>query len=164
MPGMPPNVPDTIPILIAPNPILKAKAKEDENIVGFQVKTFGQQKSWRGRLARGVAIFVDKRTKEVLVAPTEDVRIEPHGKVFLGSSYKAQVQIREHKWEAVVSPQSLDRYRDWKDYEGEGGDYREDLAGPDESEPQTGIRAKDDRDNERETGIKRRRSPSEDDE
>jgi hypothetical protein len=132
--------------------ILKANAKEDEDIVTFQVRPFAQHpKAWRGQLGRNGAVFVDKNSKEVLVAPKEEVRIEPHGKVLIGQTLKASVKIRDHKWEALISPTSFDRYRDWKFREDNDQNYRADEA--DEREPETGIRAQDDRE-EPPTGIK----------
>jgi len=121
--------------------ILKANAKEEEDIINFEVRAFTQQKAWRGQLGRNVAVFVEKMSKEVLVAHKEEVRIEPHGKMLLRQSLKASIKIRDHKWEALISPRSFDRFRDWKFREDD--DYREDETDAVEREPEKGIRAKD---------------------
>jgi hypothetical protein len=132
--------------------ILKADSNEDEDIIGFQARTFNQQLAWRGRLGRNAALFVEKKTKEVLVAGKEDVNIEPHGKVLIGQTLKAAVRIREHKWEALVSPRSFDRFRDWKFSEDDDEYDRDDEA--DAREPETGIRVKDGQVDQQPTGIK----------
>jgi hypothetical protein len=132
--------------------ILKADSNEDEDIIGFSARTFNQQLVWRGRLGRNVAMFVEKKTKEVLVAGKEDVSIEPHGKVLIGQTLKAAVRIREHKWEALVSPRSFDRFRDWKFSEDDDEYDRDDEA--DAREPGTGIRMEDDGAGQPPTGIK----------
>jgi hypothetical protein len=138
--------------------ILKANAKEDEDIITFQVRTFAQQKEWRGQLRQDVAVFVEKMSKEVLVAPRAGVRITPHGKALLGKSLKATVKIRDHTWEALLSPKAFDRYRDWK-FSADADES--DRA--DERRAETGIRAKEDRDEDSPTGIKRRPRPRDDD-
>jgi hypothetical protein len=136
--------------------VLKANSKEDEDIIGFQVRGgfAQQQRQWRGLLCRKWAAFVDKASKEVLIAPKDEVSIEPHGKVLLGQTLKAMVRIRDQKWEALVSPTSFDRFRDWKF--GEGEDYPEDEVSADQREPETGIQPAADQTVEPPTGIKRR--------
>ncbi len=143
--------------------ILKTTAKEDESIIGFQVRGFGQQKAWRGQLGQDVAIFVEKTTNEVLVGDRGDVSIKPHGKVLLGSSLKARVRIGDQAWDALISPQSFDRYRDWKFREDEDAAGRGGEADVDEREPQTGIRGQDDRGNDPPAGIKKRKGEPESD-
>jgi hypothetical protein len=143
--------------------VLKANSKQDEDIVGFQVRTFGQQKQWRGMLCRKWAAFVDKVWKEVLVASREEVSIEPDGKVLLGQTLKATVRIRDQKWEALVSPQSFDRFRDWKFEDDEHVAFPADAADAEQAERDTSFRARDARDEEPPTGIARRPSHPEDD-
>ncbi len=118
--------------------VLSADSKLDEDIVGFRTKTFWQQAQWRGGLSAHAAIFVQKVTKETLVAWKKDVFIEPRGKVLLGSSLKAKVKIGDYKWDALMSSQSFDRYRAWKFDEIDDFDSWRAEAG-DESE--TGIRS-----------------------
>jgi hypothetical protein len=123
--------------------ILKANAKTDEDIVTFSASTFMQKKMWRGQLRDNVAVFVDKMSKEILVADKADVRIEPHGKVLIGKTLKASVKILDQKWEALIAPTEFERYRDWKFREDEN--YGDDKGDEYEREPETGIRARDDR-------------------
>ncbi len=141
--------------------ILRASVKENEDIVAFQVSGFGQQKQWRGKLEKNVAIFVDKVSKEMMIAPKEEVSIVPYSKVLIGKTLKATVKIAEHKWEALVSPESFDNYRHWKFSEDE--DDRVDEADEDERKPETGIQAKDEREEEPPTGIKRQEPRPEED-
>jgi len=138
--------------------VLSADSKLDEDIVGFRVKNFWQQAQWRGGLSSHAALFVQRVTKEVLVARKEDVFIEPHGKVLLGNSLKAMVKIGDHKWGALISPQAFDRFREWKFDDSD--DFWHDEAA-DESE--TGIRPKDGLSSKRSNDIKRQQ-PREGDE
>ncbi|HZT79020.1 MAG TPA: hypothetical protein VFA26_02260 [Gemmataceae bacterium] len=132
--------------------ILKANPKEDEDIITFRVRVFPQEKEWRGQLGRDVAFFVEKMSKEVLVAHRGQVNIEPHGKVLLGKTLKATVRIRQHRWEAMISPEAFDRFRDWKFAEDEDDYYR--GGEPGGREPETGIRATGDRREGPPTGIR----------
>jgi hypothetical protein len=152
--------------------ILKAKPKEDEDIITFDVPGWPQQKSWIGELRRdGIAVFVDKMSKEVMVAHKEEIRIEPHGKVLLGKTLKTSVEVADYKAKAQISPTAFDRFRDWKFADDEDEYYADEEAEGDEREPERGIRRKDDRgrtderDPERRTDIReakdRRRDPKE---
>jgi hypothetical protein len=146
--------------------ILKGDVKVEQDMVAFQARGFAQQKQWLGRLGDEAAVFVEKMSKEILVARKKKVRIKPHGKVLLGKSLKASVTIGKQHWEAVISSTSFDRFRDWKLAEDEDADedYRGNEPEAAEHEPETGIRKNDRRDEEPPTGIKRRRSGAEDDE
>jgi hypothetical protein len=141
--------------------ILKANSKEDEAIIGFQVRGYTQEKVWRGQLGQDAAIFVEKTSNETLVCDRTEVSIKPQGAVLFGNSLKARVRIGDQTWEATISPQSFDRFRDWKFREEEEGANRRDEAGEDEHEPQTGIRSQDDLAEEPPTGIKKRKEESE---
>jgi hypothetical protein len=133
--------------------ILKANAKEDDDIILFQVRAFFGQKNWRGQLGQRVAFFVEQMTKEVLVADKDDMRVKPHGKVFLGKSLKASVRINDHKWEAQISQTSYDRYCDWQDRQDEDDRDRQ---------PRTGIRPRDDRDEDSGTDFTEEKRPRRD--
>jgi hypothetical protein len=136
--------------------ILKANVSDEEDMVVFQTKGFMYQKQWRGRLRRNVALFVEKRTKEVVATDKADMSIEPRGKVLLGKSLKATIQIGEQTWQAVLSPESFDHFRDWKFSNDEEKYFR-----AQETTPRTrgaGIRRERDRDADAPTSIKRRRS------
>ncbi len=127
--------------------IRRSNAKVDEDIILITVRTFGQQREWRGQLRDNAAVFVEKFTKEVLVALPGELRIEPHGQVPIGRQLKAAVRLKDKKWEALIMPQSFERYRDWKFPEVEDN-YRR----PNEREPEPDLRVTDKRD-EPPTGI-----------
>jgi hypothetical protein len=134
--------------------VLKADGEHDDNIIGFQVTSYGQQAKWRGRLMRGMAVFVQRVTQELLVASSKDVSINPHGQVLLSSSLKAAITIRDHHWQATMTPRSFDRYRDWK-FEEEEEDERQSETPIDESAQ--GVQLQPDVDNQRRAGIQRKR-------
>ncbi len=121
--------------------VLKANIQKDADIVTFEVRAFTRQKIWNGQLGQRIAVFVEKMSKEIVVARKEEVNITPHGKVWLGKSFKASVLIGKHQWEAVIAPTSFDRFRDWKRRGDEAAPCR--SAEADEREPETGFRAKD---------------------
>ena len=93
--------------------ILKSNSG-DQQIVTFHVKGFSQLKIWRGQLGQNAAVFVEKTSREVLVAQKDEVNIERRGKLLLGETLKASIKIRDHKWESLISPAAFNRLVDWK--------------------------------------------------
>jgi hypothetical protein len=144
--------------------LLSANATDNEDIVVFQVRAFAQGKEWRGQLRDRVVIFVEKMSKELMVAARDEMSIVPYSKVLIGKTLKATVKIAEHKWEALISPTSFDNYRHWKFAEDDDEYDRVDEADADERPPETGIQPKDKTEEEPPTGIKRRPPLAEEDE
>jgi hypothetical protein len=133
-------------------------------MISFQVRAFAHQKNWLGQLREKFAFFVEKMSKEVLIAEKRDVSIKTHGKVLLSKTLKAKVRIGEQSWEAVISPESFDRFRDWKFAEDEDEPDRADESDDEEREPQTGIRGKADREDEKpRSNVKRKPRPEDED-
>jgi hypothetical protein len=143
--------------------ILNARFDHDEDIIGFQMPTapfqdfqfFGssRQRQWRCLLGRDVAVFVDRRTKEVLVADKANVSIAPYGKAFLSSKIKANVKFKDKNWEVTMSPTSFDRFRDWKFSDIDEEYFRKDATSREKDEPHVGIRTEDDLDKDSPAGI-----------
>jgi hypothetical protein len=96
--------------------IKKLKSAEASDIIGFRVtqQFMKPQQDFKGQLGENAAIFVDKRGHDILVAHKDDVIIKVKGKVLLGKTLKASFRVGEHKLEGTISPESYQRYVDWK--------------------------------------------------
>jgi hypothetical protein len=94
--------------------ILKAKAKEEDNLIGFQQKDPFKAMAWRAQLADNAAIFVAKQGHDVILAHKEAVEIEVTGKVFLGKTLKAKLRIKDRTMNGTISPESYAKYEHWK--------------------------------------------------
>jgi hypothetical protein len=122
--------------------IKKLKSAEAGDIIGFRIaaKFMKPQQDFKGQLGENAAIFIDKNGHDVLVAHKDDVIIKVQGKVLLGKTLKASIRVAEHKLEGTISPESYQRYVDWKTREGD--EVVEAQAMDDESEPEEGFREK----------------------
>lgn len=96
--------------------IKKLKSSDSDDIVGFRVaaKFMKPQQDFKGQLGENAAIFIDKRGHDILVGHKDDVIIKVKGKVLIGKTLKASIQVAEHKLEGTISPESYQRYVDWK--------------------------------------------------
>jgi hypothetical protein len=96
--------------------IKNARSKGAPNIIGFRVaqQFMKPQQDWKGQLGTDAAIFIDKRGHDIMVAHKDDVEIEVTGKVLVGKTLKVSVRVAEHSMQATISPESYERYEDWK--------------------------------------------------
>jgi hypothetical protein len=96
--------------------IKNAKSKDSSDIIGFRVaqQFMKPQQDWKGQLGTDAAIFIDKRGHDIMVAHKDDVEIEVTGKVLIGKTLKVSVRVAEHSMQATISPESYERYEDWK--------------------------------------------------
>jgi hypothetical protein len=125
--------------------IKKLKSSEADDIIGFRIaaRFMKPQQDFKGQLGEDAAIFIDKRGHDILVGHKDDVLIKVKGKVLLGKTLKASIRVAEHRLEGTISPESYQRYVDWKTREeDEGVDAR---ATEDESEPEEGFRERRER-------------------
>jgi hypothetical protein len=97
----------------------KLKSKDAPDVIGFRVpqRFMRPQQDWKGQLGSDAAIFIDKRGHDVMVAHKDDVEIEVTGKVLIGKTLKVSVRVAEHSMPATMSPDSFERYEDWKERE-----------------------------------------------
>jgi hypothetical protein len=125
--------------------IKKLKSSEADDIIGFRIaaRFMRPQQDFKGQLGANAAIFIDKRGHDVLVAHKDEVRIKVKGKVLLGKTLKAAIRVGEHKLEGTISPESYQRYVDWKTREED--EVVEAQTAEDESEPEEGFREKRER-------------------
>lgn len=96
--------------------IKKLKSKDAPEIIGFRVpqRFMKPQQDWKGQLGRDAAIFIDKRGHDIMVAHKDDVEIDVNGKVLLGKTLKVSVRVAEHRLDGTISPESYERYEEWK--------------------------------------------------
>jgi len=97
--------------------IKKAISKDDPNVIGFRVaaKFMKPQQDWKGQLAEHAAVFIDKRGHDIMVAHKDDVEIRATGKVLIGKTLKVSIRVAEHTLQGTLSPESFDRFEEWKE-------------------------------------------------
>jgi len=96
------------------NAIRKAKFKNAPDIIEFQAKSFSITKPWKGKLEHDRAIFADIAGEEIIFAEKNRVRFFEEGSQLLGKSLKVDIQLRDRKMKGTISPESLERFTEWK--------------------------------------------------
>src|SRR5262249_51172019 len=130
----------------------------DRDTLDFRVQGLGVTSNWVGWLDEKIAYFVDRRSREVIVAEKSDVRIKTDSEKSRSKPFKATIRIGELNWPVVISRDSYDCYREWKfDRDEDERDRAE------EQEEKRSRRRKNDRDEGPPTGIQRRSSRQDDD-
>jgi hypothetical protein len=96
--------------------IKKLKSKDAPEIIGFRMplRFMRPQQDWKGQLGGNAAIFIDKRGHDIMVAHKDDVEIEVRGKVLIGKTLKVSVTVAQHRLDGTISPESYERYQEWK--------------------------------------------------
>jgi hypothetical protein len=95
------------------NSISGAKPGDSKDIIEFKPGEFNGR-NWKGKLEEKLAIFVQGKGDDMLLARKEHMNIVELGNSPLGKSLRATLQIRNRKIKGTLSPESFKTYKMWK--------------------------------------------------
>jgi hypothetical protein len=92
----------------------QATLKNNPDVISFEIKPFQGPQKWKARLAGSAALLAQVQGHEALIVFKDQFDIRETGKTFLSKDRKASFTLRDRTHPGTISPESLDRFEDWK--------------------------------------------------
>ncbi len=93
--------------------IMASSYKTSADIVEFKVKTAFKEWNWKGKLMDDVALFVAGK-KAIIPVRKDEVKLTLKGESSGLRPHKGTLHLGKQKIAGTISPESLDRLREWK--------------------------------------------------
>jgi hypothetical protein len=95
--------------------IRKANLKQVSDVISLQIATWtNNREPWRAWLGDEVAVVMEQRGREVLLARKKDMEVRRGKKYLLQSKYHALLRVDQREIQGAIACDALERLEAWK--------------------------------------------------